>query len=359
MTKGPPEEQLTAAECAARMGLTVRALRVYERYGLIVPRRTAKNWRIYGIKEIERLNEIIILKDFGLPLSRIARFLAGRETNLDIVLATQAEALSRQRSRIDQTLISIASVRRDLSHGSASIATLTRLTRDLVMEKSPTDETAWRRYQQARPRIEVKLAPALLGDFAGHYRLSDSLVARIEPGSNSVDLVITGQSTLTLVPEAPDKFFCKQIPLQTTFERDSDGSVCALLIHKDGNEHFANRISTSEARLTDEAFAARLALQEPFSQSEAMIRRLISGLVSGKIDVHEMTQQMAQACQDQEGTLSKDIERAGRLVSLNFGGVGPDGHDVYDAVFENCRMQFRIHIDSSGKIDGLWLRPGP
>jgi hypothetical protein len=35
------DEYLTAAECAARTGLTVRALRVYERYGLIAPPRTA------------------------------------------------------------------------------------------------------------------------------------------------------------------------------------------------------------------------------------------------------------------------------------------------------------------------------
>ena len=34
-------EWLTAAECAARTGLTVRALRVYENYGLITPGRSA------------------------------------------------------------------------------------------------------------------------------------------------------------------------------------------------------------------------------------------------------------------------------------------------------------------------------
>ena len=34
-------EWLTAAECALRTGLTVRALRVYENYGLITPGRSA------------------------------------------------------------------------------------------------------------------------------------------------------------------------------------------------------------------------------------------------------------------------------------------------------------------------------
>ena len=39
------DEGLTAAECAVRTGLTVRALRVYEEYGLIAPKRTAGGWR--------------------------------------------------------------------------------------------------------------------------------------------------------------------------------------------------------------------------------------------------------------------------------------------------------------------------
>ena len=53
---------LTAAECADRIGLTVRGLRLYESRGLISPRRTAKSWRLYGAAEISRLHEILALK---------------------------------------------------------------------------------------------------------------------------------------------------------------------------------------------------------------------------------------------------------------------------------------------------------
>lgn len=51
---------LTAAECARRLGLTTRALRVYEARGLIDPQRTEKNWRLYGAREIARLGEILV-----------------------------------------------------------------------------------------------------------------------------------------------------------------------------------------------------------------------------------------------------------------------------------------------------------
>jgi DNA-binding transcriptional MerR regulator len=65
------DQGLTAAECAARTGLTVRALRVYEDYGLIAPKRTASGWRWYGKAELVRLNTIGLLKTAGLTLSQI------------------------------------------------------------------------------------------------------------------------------------------------------------------------------------------------------------------------------------------------------------------------------------------------
>src|SRR6188472_822931 len=64
-------EWLTAAQCAARTGLTVRALRVYENYGLITPGRSAAGWRRYGAQELLTLNEIGLLKVLGLTLNQI------------------------------------------------------------------------------------------------------------------------------------------------------------------------------------------------------------------------------------------------------------------------------------------------
>lgn len=64
---------LTALECAEQVGVSIRALRLYEQYGLISPRRTSKQWRLYGSTEIVRLNEILALKTLGLSLRDIAK----------------------------------------------------------------------------------------------------------------------------------------------------------------------------------------------------------------------------------------------------------------------------------------------
>jgi hypothetical protein len=60
------QKWLSAAECAARTGLTVRTLHVYEREGLLSPPRSENGWRLYGPAELARLSAITSLKELGL-----------------------------------------------------------------------------------------------------------------------------------------------------------------------------------------------------------------------------------------------------------------------------------------------------
>jgi DNA-binding transcriptional MerR regulator len=68
---------LTAAECARRTGLSVRALRVYETRGFIRPARTDKGWRLYSREDLERLAAVATLKSLGLSLGEIGKTLKG------------------------------------------------------------------------------------------------------------------------------------------------------------------------------------------------------------------------------------------------------------------------------------------
>jgi DNA-binding transcriptional MerR regulator len=62
MTQLAETKFLTIAECACRTALTIRALRLYEDYGLITPGRSPGGWRQYGPGDLVRLNMIILLK---------------------------------------------------------------------------------------------------------------------------------------------------------------------------------------------------------------------------------------------------------------------------------------------------------
>lgn len=95
--------QETAAAVAERFGVSVKALRVYERLGLIKPARTVSGWRIYRQTELERLSAILALKQLGLPLKRIGELLRG-PGDLAAALALQEAALEDAKAETEQAL---------------------------------------------------------------------------------------------------------------------------------------------------------------------------------------------------------------------------------------------------------------
>ena len=61
---------LNPSEAAKRLGVSTKALRLYEQRGLIAPVRTATGWRAYGPKELARGAEIVALREIGLSLAK-------------------------------------------------------------------------------------------------------------------------------------------------------------------------------------------------------------------------------------------------------------------------------------------------
>jgi DNA-binding transcriptional MerR regulator len=92
------EEKLTAAACAARTGLTIRALRVYERSGLLKPPRTPSGWRQYGRRELARLNTVCVLKTAGLTLAQIRAVLHHSDPPLLEILNAQLDNWTRKKA---------------------------------------------------------------------------------------------------------------------------------------------------------------------------------------------------------------------------------------------------------------------
>jgi DNA-binding transcriptional MerR regulator len=108
MAKREKSASFGAAECARRTGLTVRALRVYERHGLIKPPRSGKGWRLYGPNELARVNVIETLKTFGLTLAQIRSVLTTTPPALTRVLQLQFEALRARKAAAQKGLELVA-----------------------------------------------------------------------------------------------------------------------------------------------------------------------------------------------------------------------------------------------------------
>jgi DNA-binding transcriptional MerR regulator len=132
----------TAAETARRLGLTVRALRIYESYGLVRPRRTAAGWRIFVAEDVARLHQVIALKRLGLKLSQIALLMKGAAVDLDTILEVQEQVLLRHRRQAERALALVRRARKELAQGRPlAMDDLIALTKETAMaDFAPTPE---------------------------------------------------------------------------------------------------------------------------------------------------------------------------------------------------------------------------
>jgi DNA-binding transcriptional MerR regulator len=170
--KPEPATGMTAAECARRTGLTVRALRVYERAGLLKPARSSKGWRVYGPSDIERLNIITALKGFGLTLAQIRKSFGASPPVLAAVLDMQLKTWAARRVAADRAIALIQSASaRLLTRTNLSIEELCELMRSTEMTNlqavmrdminqhiTPEQEREWLTYWASRDPGETAVS---------------------------------------------------------------------------------------------------------------------------------------------------------------------------------------------------------
>ena len=139
MSQKDSELHLSPAEAAGRLGVSVKALRLYEQRGLVAPLRSASGWRAYGPAQMAQLHQVLALKRLGLPLARIASLMAGHALGLDGVLKLQEQALGKEERRISRALALIRSARAQLARGQTlSIDDLATLTMETTLPAKPT-----------------------------------------------------------------------------------------------------------------------------------------------------------------------------------------------------------------------------
>ena len=157
------ERFLSPSEAARRLGVGVRALRLYERKGLVRPRRTQAGWRVYGPPEIERLHQVLTLKLLGLSLSRITQLLGAREPDLSAVLALQEDVLAVRIHDLERARSAVQGARAKLSgEGRLSLDDLIDLVRETTMTK-PFIATL-------KARASEVLADAAIPELPNRYR---------------------------------------------------------------------------------------------------------------------------------------------------------------------------------------------
>jgi MerR family transcriptional regulator, thiopeptide resistance regulator len=110
-------------------GVTVKALRHYERLGLLRPYRTESGYRMYWQRDLECVEQIVALRFLGLSLRQIQEILGSGGLELPEALRFQRQALERRQRLLGRA---IAVIREAEGAAESGVAPRTEVLRRII-----------------------------------------------------------------------------------------------------------------------------------------------------------------------------------------------------------------------------------
>ncbi|MEM7523862.1 MAG: MerR family transcriptional regulator [Pseudomonadota bacterium] len=104
---------LSPSEAAAALGVSTKALRIYERRGLLTPARTEAGWRAYGPAHMKQARKIAAFRALGLTLHQIADLLDGDTASFEATFARHQADLEAELRTLTTTLTAVRRARLD------------------------------------------------------------------------------------------------------------------------------------------------------------------------------------------------------------------------------------------------------
>ncbi len=100
--------EYTVKALAELAGVTPRTLRWYDQKGLLKPRRTTEaGYRLYGPREVDRLQDILFYKELGLELEAVREILDAPGFDRLEALRSHLAALEARRQRLDALILTV------------------------------------------------------------------------------------------------------------------------------------------------------------------------------------------------------------------------------------------------------------
>jgi DNA-binding transcriptional MerR regulator len=108
---------LGPSEAARHLGISAKALRIYEERGLLRPTRNATGWRAYGPDEVRRAAEIVALRSLGFSLKQVERVMSGVADGLEPALGALQTRLELEFDQLGRRLDRINALKRAMARG--------------------------------------------------------------------------------------------------------------------------------------------------------------------------------------------------------------------------------------------------
>ena len=373
-----PVRFFSPAETSRRLGVSVRALRLYERRGLVRPQRTEAGWRVYGPSEIARLHQVLALKSLGLSLARIAELTKGRDTDLDAVLALQEQVLITRRADVEQALAALAKARARLAADQTlSLDDLATLSRETTMRNALIDDETWER--DFAPVWRRHLTDAGYEKF---FKLEPQALAAL--GMDEAEFraawkaVIEDAERLRAAgdPCAPEAraMVERWVRLQEVYLKgDPDLMMGSMLAQHETltDPALSEKMNVSRELLTfvnqlivmgglgDTAAAglasnATVADRPADPRAEDAVRNAVANLQAGTPKFERMTPELAAVARPQMQMLQALIQKLGALRTVAFEGASETG-DAYRVGFEKAALTCTVRLTAEGLIESLML----
>ncbi|MDH3032061.1 DUF3471 domain-containing protein [Methylobacterium fujisawaense] len=228
--------------------------------------------------------------------------------------------------------------------------------------ESAADKVVRLAAEQALPRKAISIDSKTLDQFVGFYELAPKSIFAIERDEDGLIARLTGQTFYSLLAESSTKFFYRNslIKAQLSFERDDSGAATLLVLHQNGIEQSAPRISREKAASVERSIEARKATNEPRSGSEQALRRIIKATQLGIPEPNLMSSGLARAFEEQIPDNKRTLQRWGELLSIQFRGISmADGCDVYEVKFDKAETEWRLSLNDASKIEMASFRLVP
>jgi DNA-binding transcriptional MerR regulator len=160
-------------------GVTIRTLHHYDRVGLLRPKRSQSGCRMYTVHDLERLEQIVVLKFMGVPLRRIAVLLRASPRSLVVHLRAQRGTLEKKQRLLQRAVAAITDLDTAITAGQrATPAMFKRIIEVVNMENSR--ETMRQEYDDLVARKTERLralSPRALAELRSQWSLLTKEIA--------------------------------------------------------------------------------------------------------------------------------------------------------------------------------------
>lgn len=99
-------------------GISTRTLRFYDEKGILKPSSTNEaGYRFYGETEVDKLQQIMFLREMDIPLADIGEILNSPEFDRKTALESHLKALKERRERIDALILTVNKTLNEMQGG--------------------------------------------------------------------------------------------------------------------------------------------------------------------------------------------------------------------------------------------------